>query len=626
MRTSNYLGQRKFIIGGFFVLVVLVYLLRLFYIQLIDDNYKVYANNNAFQYLTDYPPRGCVYDRNGKLLVYNEAAYDLMVVPKSVKGCDTAALCGVLQISREEFIRRIKKACLYPNSPRKQSVFEKQMSPAIYATVLEKLYRFRGFYVQGRTVRKYPRPVAAHLLGYVNEVTREKTLKDTYYRDGDYIGASGLEKSYEGVLRGKKGTRIVIKDVHNREVGKYMDGRFDTSAVSGKPLYASIDVDLQEYGERLMRGKKGSIVAIDPATGEILCLVSSPAYDPNLLVGGKERSGNYARLGADSVNSPLFNRALTAMYPPGSTFKLIDALIAQHDGLIDRNTRFPCQNGYPLGGGKPKCHPHGGGSDLPGSVATSCNSYYSYVFRAIVDQKKYPAFTAGYNHWREMVKTFGPGTSLGSDLPFDKPGNVPSVNYYNKVFGEGRWKSNTVVSLGIGQAELLLVPLQMANVVAIIANKGFYYIPHCVRGTGKEKTIDKKFREKHFAAVQKEEYYLNVIDGMERTMEPGGTAPGAKIKGVRMCGKTGTAQNPHGNDHSVFQAFAPREQPRIAIACIVENAGNGGSYAAPIVSLMVEKYLTGKVTRNDYEKNIMNINLIDNKTLVAQRNHAPATP
>ncbi|PBQ32907.1 hypothetical protein CNR22_14365 [Sphingobacteriaceae bacterium] len=615
---SGYLSSRKFIIGGFFSLIIVIYVSRLFYIQLVDDNYKIYANNNAFQYITEYPPRGCVYDRNGKLMVYNEEAYDLMVTPKLVKGCDTNALCKVLKIDKQEFLNRIKKAGQAPNSPRKQSVFEKQMSPEIYAAVLEKLYRLKGFYVQGRTVRKYSKPIAAHLLGYVKEVGKEKILQDDYYREGDYIGISGLERSYEAQLRGKKGTRIIIKDVHNKEIGRYMDGKFDTSAISGKPLYSSIDMNLQEYGEYLMQGKKGAIVAIDPATGEILCLVSSPSYDPNLLVGGKESSKNYTLLRSDSVLMPLFNRALTAMYPPGSTFKLIDALIAQHDGLINRSTFFPCHSGYPLGGGKPKCHSHGGGADLVNSVAMSCNSYYSYVFRAIVDQKKYPEFVDGYNHWRDMVKTFGPGTSLGSDLPFDKPGNVPSVNYYNKVFGKNHWRSNTVVSLGIGQSELLLVPLQMANVVAIIANKGYYYIPHCINGIGKEKFLDPKFREKHFVAVQKEEYYDNVIDGMEKTMEPGGTAPGAKIKGIRMCGKTGTAQNPHGNDHAVFQAFAPREQPKIAIACIVENAGTGGSFAAPIVSLMIEKYLSGNITRADYEKSVLKVNLID-KSYLAQK-------
>lgn len=614
MRTAGYLGERKFIIGGFFALIILIYILRLFYIQLIDDQYKVYANNNAFQYLTDYPPRGCVYDRNGKLMVYNEASYDLMVTPREVKGCDTLALCAALEINKTEFLKRLHRACLAPNSPRKQSVFEKQMSPKTYAAILEKLYRFKGFYVQGRTVRKYPKPVAAHLLGYVGEITKKEAEKNPYYREGDYIGISGIEKSYEDILRGKKGTRVVIKDVHNKEIGRYMEGKFDTSAVSGEPLQLSIDMDLQEYGERLMRGKRGAIVAIEPSTGEILCMVSAPDYDPNLLVSGKERSRNFTKLYYDSLNHPLVNRALQAMYPPGSTFKLIDALIAQQEGVIDRSTWFPCQNGYPPGGGKPKCHPHGGGADLVNSVAISCNSYYSFVFRAIVDQKKYPAFEDGYNHWREMVKTFGPGTSLGSDLPFDKPGNVPSVAYYNRVFGKGHWKSNTVVSLGIGQAELMLVPLQMANVVAIIANKGYYYIPHCLKGIGKKKELDTKFREKHLTAVTNPVFYDNVADGMEKTMEAGGTAANAKIKGITMCGKTGTAQNPHGNHHAVFQAFAPKEKPRIAIACIVENAGAGGSFAAPIVSLMVEKYLTGKISRPEYEERVLRVNLLSQKS------------
>jgi penicillin-binding protein 2 len=626
MRTPGYLAQRKYVVGVIFTLVVFIYVARLFYIQIVDDKYKLHAKNNAFHYLTDYAPRGCVYDRNGKLLVYNAASYDLMVVPKLVKGCDTMALCEVLQITREEFIGRIKKACQAPNSPRKQSVFEKQMSPAVYSGLLEKLYRFKGFYVQPRTVRKYPKPVAAHLLGYVNEVSREKTQKDSYYHEGDYIGISGLEKSYEEILRGKKGTRIIIKDVHNKEVGSYMDGLYDTSAIDGKALYSSIDLELQEYGEKLMRGKKGAIVAIEPSTGEILCLVSSPAYDPNLLVSVKDRSRNFSLLSSDTNLMPLYNRALTAMYPPGSTFKLINCLIAQHEGLINNDTYYPCQNGYPAGGGKPKCHTHGGGAKLRFSVSTSCNSYYSYVFRQIVDQKKFKTFTDGYNYWRDLVRTFGPGTSLGSDLPFDKPGNVPSVNYYNRVFGKGRWQSSHVVSLGIGQAELLLVPLQMANVVAIIANKGYYYVPHCIKGVGAERKIDPKFKEKHFVGVQKAEYYENVIEGMEGTMDPGGTAWRSKIKGIRLCGKTGTAQNPHGLNHSEFQAFAPREQPKIAIACIVENSGDGGAFAAPIVSLMVEKYLTGKVQRADFEKRVLETDLIGSKQVCGEKVSRFKTP
>ncbi len=391
MSNNVQLSNRKLIIGGFFSLVVVIYMCRLFYIQIIDEQYKLKSNSNAFRRLTEYPVRGYIFDRNGKLLVQNSPSYDLMVTPKETKGCDTVGLCGVLEITREEYLRRMKKACQAPNSPRKESVFEKQLSAKIYANLQEKLYRFKGFFVQKRTVRKYPKPIAAQLLGYVNEVTKEKAEKDPYYREGDYIGITGIERSYEEALRGKKGTQIAITDVHNKTVGKYMNGAFDTAAVPGKPLYCSIDMDLQEYGEKLFQGKKGALVAIEPSTGEILALISGPSYDPNLLVGGKERSRNYTMLSYDTVKQrlPLFNRALTAMYPPGSIFKLIDALIAQNDGVINRSTVFPCNMGYPPMGGKPKCHKHGGGKDLVGSIAASCNSYYSYVFCKIVDQPKY---------------------------------------------------------------------------------------------------------------------------------------------------------------------------------------------------------------------------------------------
>lgn len=618
MDNNSHLGDRKFIIGGFFILVGIIYCIRLFYIQIIDKSYEASARNNALQKLTEYPPRGFIYDRNGKLLVFNEPSYDLMVTPKLVKGCDTLALCEILEITKAEFLKRIKRACQAPNSPRKQSVFEKQMSNETNARLQEKLYRFKGFYVQSRTVRKYPKPIAAHLLGYVNEVSKEKADKDSYYNEGDYIGISGIERSYEEALRGRKGSRYVVKDVHNKEVGRYMNGKYDTSAVLGKPLYCTIDAVLQEYAEKLMKGKKGALVALEPSTGEILCLVSAPTYDPNLLIGGKERNKNFARLVYDSTQ-PLFNRALQAMYPPGSTFKLIDALIAQNDGVINRSTSYPCARGYPPMGGKPKCHPHGG-VDLIGSVAQSCNSYYSYVFREIVDQKKYPKFIDGYNHWRDMVKTFGPGTHLGSDLPYDKPGNVPSVEYYNKVFGKNGWRSNTVVSLGIGQAELLLVPLQMANVVATIANKGYYYIPHCVKGIGTEKQIDKKFREKVYVGVQKEEAYINVIDGMQKCFDAG-TAYYSRVPGIVACGKTGTAENPHGKSHAVFMAFAPRDNPKIVIACLIENAGFGGVWSAPIVSLLIEKYLTGKITRLELEKKMEAVDLIRGKNLLTTESH-----
>lgn len=618
MSSHSHLSDRKVIVGGFFTLVMLIYLCRLFYIQLIDDQYKLDAQNNALRRITEYPVRGYIYDRNGKLLVYNEPSYDLMIIPRETKGCDTMSLCEVLQITKAEYLKRYKKACQAPNSPRRESIFEKQMSSRTYAALQEKLYRYKGFFVQKRTVRKYPRPIAAHLLGYVGEVSKEKAEKDPYYHEGDYIGITGIEKSYEEILRGKKGIQIAITNVHNKTVGRYMEGKYDTAAVAGKPLYCSIDMDLQEYGETLLKGKKGAVVAIEPSTGEILCLISSPGYDPNLLVGGKERSKNFTKLYYDSLDMPLFNRALTAMYPPGSIFKLIDALIAQDDGLIKRSTSYPCARGYPPMGGKPKCHPHGP-VDLVGSVAQSCNSYYSYVFREIVDQKRFPRFIDGYNHWRDKVMTFGPGTRLGTDLPFDKPGNVPSAKYYDKVFGKNAWRSNTIVSLGIGQAELTLVPLQMANVVAAIANRGFYYTPHCIKGIGNDKQVNSRFRQKHLVGVQNPEAYANVIDGMQMCLD-GGTGYASRVKDIVICGKTGTAQNPHGKDHAVFLAFAPREQPKIAIACIIENAGFGGVWSAPVVTLMIEHYLKGKTDRPELEKRIMEADLIHKKSLLAE-NH-----
>lgn len=612
------LGNRKFVIGGFFCFVALVYVCRLFYLQIIDERYKMDAQNNTFRYQTEYPGRGYIYDRNGKILVQNEASYDLIVIPRETKGCDTTSLCEVLEISKSEYLKRIKKASEYPNSPRKQSVFEKQMSAKTAAALQEKMYRFKGFFIQKRSLRKYPKPIAAHLLGYVGEVSKEQAEKDPYYKEGDYIGISGIERSYENALRGKKGVQIALTDVHNKIVGSYMNGEYDTAAVQGLPLYCTIDMDLQEYGEKLMKGFKGAVVALEPSTGEILAMVSAPSYDPNLLVSGKQRNRAFAKMYQDS-SLPLFNRALQAMYPPGSTFKLINALIGQNEGVINRNTVFPCAHGYPPMGGKPKCHPHAP-VNLVGSVATSCNSYYSYVFAAITNQSRFPQYIDAYNHWRNMVRTFGPGTHLGTDLPYDKPGNVPSAEYYNKVFGKNGWRANTIVSLGIGQAELLLVPLQMANVVATIANKGFYYIPHCIKGIGKKDSIDKKFKEKHFVGVQNEEYYENVIDGMQMCFDSG-TAYWERVPGIVACGKTGTAENPHGKSHAVFMAFAPRDNPKIVIACLVENAGWGSVWAAPVVSLMMEKYLTGKVTRTWEEQRIMAADLIHGKNLLSTEFH-----
>lgn len=620
MSKNHYLENRKFIIGGIFSLIALIYISRLFYLQVVDDKSKLDARNNAFRYLTEFPVRGYIYDRNGKLLVFNDPAYDLMVVPRNVLFCDTTALCNILGIDTAGFNHRMKRA---KQTPRKESYFEKQISSETYAKLQEKMYRFSGFYIQKRTIRRYPKKIAAHLLGYIGEVNKQQAEKDPYYNEGDYIGISGIEKSYEKDLRGIKGTRIVMVDVHNKEKGRFANGMYDTLAIPGKALYCTIDQELQAYGEYLMQGKRGSIVAIDPSSGEILALVSSPTYDPNLMVG-RERSKNYGVLQRDTFGIPLFNRALMAAYPPGSIFKLIDALIGLKEGVLQTSTVYPCHRGYPPMGNKPKCHPHASG-DLYMAIQASCNSYFSYVFKSIVDNHPGGKFVDGFNNWRENVMSFGVGHKLGSDLPYELGGNVPTVKYYNKVFGENRWFANTVVSLGIGQAELTILPVQMANVVACIANRGYYYTPHIIKAVGTPKNVNTKYTNKNFTTVPSQ-YFTPVVDGMERVLKPGGTAYLSAIKDITVCGKTGTAQNPHGKDHAVFLAFAPKENPKIAIACVVENCGFGGVFSAPIVSLMIEKYLKGDIDRKDprrvdMETRMVAIDLIHGKNLPPEPKH-----
>jgi penicillin-binding protein 2 len=610
---NNQLSERKYVIIGIVVLLGIIYTFRLFYLQIIDESLKLDARNQAFRDNIQYPPRGYIFDRNGKLLVFNDAAYDLMVLPKQVVDIDTANLCAILGIDRISFLRRMKKAVEKPNSPRKPSVFEKQISSKTYAAFQEKQYRFKGFYVQSRTLRKYPMPIAAHLLGYVGEVDKSVTDVNPYYKDGDYIGISGIEKSYEEELRGKKGVKIEMVDVHNRPKGSYMNGMYDTISIPGKGLTCTLDRDLQIYGELLMENKIGSIVAIEPATGEILALVSSPSYDPNLLVG-RDRSRNYAKLALDSLREPLYNRALQASYPPGSTFKLVDGLIAQNEGVLGLDTRYPCAMGYPPLGGRPKCEAHPSPCNFLESIEYSCNSYYSYVFKSIMDNKKYATMIDAFESWRNYALSFGIGKKLNSDLPNELRGSLPTVKYYNKVFGVGGWKASTVISLGIGQAELCISPLQNANIVSTIANRGFYYIPHIIKAIDKNPNDPKlaRFKEKQYTLVTDTALYRNTINGMTLVVESG-TAAGVKMKDITMCAKTGTAQNPHGKDHSVFVAFAPRENPKIAIAVLVENAGWGAQWAAPIASLMIEKYIRGYITRPEMEKRMLEGNLIDNE-------------
>lgn len=609
----NQLSERKYIIIGVFLLVGLIFITRLFYIQVIDDSYKLDAQNQAFRYLTEFPLRGYIYDRNNRLLVYNEAAYDLMVLPKNVKQIDTADFCDLLGITKESFIKKMTKAVQAPNSPRRESIFEKQLSPRDYASLQERLYRFPGFWVQPRTLRKYPRKIAAHMLGYIGEADKAMTIKDSYYKEGDYLGISGIEKTYEKVLRGKKGLRIMRVDVNNRDKGSYMNGLYDTSAIPGKPLTTTIDAELQAYGEELMKNKIGSLVAIDPQTGEILSIITSPTYDPNLFVG-RARNKHFAELSLDSIGKPLFNRSTMASYPPGSTFKLVMALIGLNEGVLTPHTLYPCARGYPPLGGHPKCHPHPSPLDLTGAIGNSCNSYFSFVFKSVIEDKKFHDTYKAYENWRQTAMSFCLGVKTGSDLANELRGNVPSIKYYDKVFGKGSWKASTVISLGIGQAEMGITPLQNANLVAIIANKGWYYTPHIVKAIGgnANDTLLDRFKVKHYTMIKDTAVYMNVIRGMARAVEAG-TAGALKIEGIPYCAKTGTAQNPHGKDHSVFVCFAPIENPKIAIGILIENGGFGAAVAGPIARLMMEKYLKGKITRPDLEKRMYETDLIHKK-------------
>jgi len=607
---KNSFTNRKIILIAIFISVGFVFLTRLFYLQIIDDSSALYASKNALRYIVMHPSRGIIYDRNGKLLTFNEATYDLMVIPNQVTEFDTADLCKILNIDNQGVIERLLKAKTI--SPFSSSIFEKQISKEMYGHLEEKLYKFPGFYVQSRTKRIYPNPTAAHTLGYVGEVNDAIIAKNPYYIPSDYIGVSGIEKSYEEYLRGKKGVRITMVDVHNQEKGSFQNGKYDTIPEAGKSLWSSIDVELQLLGERLMKGKKGSIVAIEPSTGEILAIVSSPTYNPNLLVG-KTRGDNYMKLLKDTLNDPLFNRALMAMYPPGSTFKIVNALIGQQEGVLNENTTFSCEHGFQYTKSqKLKCHNHPSPLNLSQSIQNSCNAYYCKAFKAIIDnRRKYKTSRQAYIAWRNYVMQMGFGTKFNSDLPYELPGIVPKPEYYDKTRGSKRWKAVSIISLAVGQGELGTTPLQLANLSAIIANRGFYFTPHVIKAIGKEHLKNKKFENKIFSGIDAK-YFEPVIKGMDDVVRSG-TATSAKLTNITIAGKTGTAQNPHGEDHSLFIAFAPVENPKIALVVVVENGGFGGVIAAPLASLLIEFYLTRKITNIELEKKIENIDLIHSR-------------
>ncbi len=604
--------DRKFVVSSIMIAAIAAILLRLFFIQVVDSSYKVTASNNVLHYVTQYPARGIIFDRKNEVLVSNQAAYDLMIIKNQVKAFDTLEFARLLGITKEQVQENFKSMMRSRYfSAYKQYPFIKQISAKDYARFQEKMFLFPGFFVQARTLRTYPFNIAGGLFGYVGEVDESVLERKPYYKRGDYIGINGLEKTYEEQLRGQKGVSIYMVDVHNQIKGSYADGKYDTIAVPGKNINLSIDAELQAYGEKLMVNKLGSVVAIEPSTGEILALVSSPSYDPELLVG-RVRTNNFKDLQSDPLK-PLFNRASMAMYPPGSTFKLINGLIGLQEGVLRPEMRYPCHGGYPYGRGV-GCHEHRSPLDLIHSVENSCNAYFCYVFRNIVDNPKYSSPAEALGEWRRYVQSFGFGKRLGSDVANELNGIVASPELYNRIYGKNAWKSITIVSLSIGQGELGITPLQMANMSAILANRGHYYTPHLVKRIDGDKGIDPKFKVKHQTLIDTA-LFRPIVEGMYLAVngEPGSgaTARRAAVPGLDICGKTGTAQNPHGDDHSIFIAFAPKDNPKIAIAVYVENGGFGATYAAPIASLMIEKYLKDSLSRPELEKFLLDANLMN---------------
>jgi len=592
--------NRKYVITALLVLACLGLLIRLFIIQVVKNTYRLSADNNVLRYVTQYPARGLVYDRNGELIVYNQAAYDIMVVPSQTTKIDTSGFCDLLGISPDLFRREMRNAIIY--SRRAPSVFLKQISNETYARFQEKMFMYPGFYVQPRTLRKYSKPVGAHVLGYVSEVDDGVIRKNPYYKPGDYIGKSGIEEAYEKDLRGRRGVKIFLVDVFSRIKGSYAGGRMDTLAVQGSDVVTGLDLNLQAYGELLMKNKRGSIVAIEPKTGEVLTLVSTPDYDPALLVG-RIRSDNYAMLSADTLK-PLFNRALMASYPPGSTFKPINGLIGLQEKVITPSTLFECHNGYLF----VACHSHPSPLSLVGAIGNSCNSYFCQTYRRVLENPYYNTISDAYIKWKSYLDEFGFGSKLGTDFVNELAGFIPTTDYFDKYYGKNRWKALTVISMAIGQGEVGTTPLQMANMTAAIANRGYYFTPHVVKSIGADHFIDKRFITRHKISIDSTNFEF-IVQGMEASVNSG-TSTIAALKDIIVCGKTGTAQNPHGKNHSVFIAFAPKDNPKIAIAVYVENAGFGATFAAPIASLMIEKYLRGEITNKAREKNMLELNLM----------------
>ena len=605
MKKDQYIGRRN-LFKVLFIIVWVAFAVRLFSIQVLNDTYKRSSANISIYERVIIPARGSIYDRNGILLVYNEPVFDLMAVVSEFTEFDTLLLCNILDLDPEILKEKILENLSDPYKRVNPFIVERHITPDRIGMFQEIQFRFPGFSIQERTMRRYPMPIAAHTLGYIGEVNLQKTKDDTYYSSGDYIGVSGIERSYEEVLRGSKGVKKILRDKFNRRQGAYLGGSEDIAAVSGEDLYVSLDAELQAYGELLMQNKVGSIVALEPSSGEILALVTSPGYNPNLLTG-RQRAEKYKELLEDKYR-PLLNRALQAQYPPGSTFKIVNALIGAEMGILKPETRYSCGGAFHMGRLTVRCHGHPSPLNLSQSIQHSCNTYYCYAFRDMIDKNNFPSTKAGFEIWRNHAMSFGLGIKFDNDLPYSYAGNIPTSAHYDRLHGTDRWKALSIISLSIGQGEIVTTPVQLANIAAIVANRGYYITPHIVKAVGAIDNLNKPMMKRHETTVDPS-HYDAIVKGM-RDVVIAGTARNAHIDNIAVCGKTGTAQNPHGANHSLFIAFAPEENPKIAIAVVVENSGYGSTWASPIASLMIEKYLTREISRPELENRMKNGNLL----------------
>ena len=605
--------MRKLLLVILILLVGLSFALRLFYLQVIDDSYANLSRNNAVKVKYEIPQRGFIFDRNNKLLVANQPSYDVTVILKDLKPFDTLEFCSLLKISKERLEKQFKKAKNY--SIRLPYVVVPQLTKSEYAFLQEKMYKYEGFYIQKRSLRDYNTKSAANVLGYISEVNDAILKRNPKFKSGDLIGKQGVEQQYDSILRGVKGVKYFQKDRFNREIGSYKEGKFDTLAVKGSDLQLTIDSELQEYGELLMQNKRGGIVAIEPSSGEILALVTAPSYDPDLLVGRK-RSPNFTKMHYDTLAKPLFDRGLLAQYPPGSPFKTINALIALQENVINIQEKFSCHHGYSYGRGrKMGCHAHASPVKLKEGIAFSCNSYFAQIYRKTIE--KAPTAQLGITNWRNHLLSFGLGDYLGYDLPIGGPGRIPTASYYDRIYPSKRWKGVTTLSNAIGQGEVITTPIQLANMTAAIANRGYFYTPHVVKAINGDPISDIQFTEKKVTTIDSANF-IPVIDGMEQVFTKG-TAHFLRVPGISICGKTGTSENytkidgkrVQLTDHSIFIAFAPKENPKIALAVFVENGYWGARYAGRISSLMIEKYLTKTVTVKHLEDWILSHSLLD---------------